>query len=149
MLAGGGPEEAALRERLGDAGDVPRLAEGDALAAAYASADLFMFCSQTDTYGQVLLEAQASGLPVVAVAAGGPAELVAHGRSGLLCSARPGRARRSPWPGSRAPRPRAGGSPAAACGRSRRAPGRRRSAASRRAGSSRSPASAPPRARAA
>ena len=90
VLAGGGPEEAVLRERLGDAGTFLGWLEGDALAAAYASADLFMFCSQTDTYGQVLLEAQASGLPVVAVAAGGPAELVAHGRSGLLCSPDPG-----------------------------------------------------------
>jgi len=90
VLAGGGPEEAVLRERLGDAGTFLGWLEGDALAAAYASADLFMFCSQTDTYGQVLLEAQASGLPVVAVATGGPAELVAHGRSGLLCSNDPG-----------------------------------------------------------
>jgi glycosyltransferase involved in cell wall biosynthesis/predicted metal-dependent phosphoesterase TrpH len=89
VLAGGGPEEAALRDRLGDAGTFLGWLEGDALAAAYASADLFLFCSQTDTYGQVLLEAQASGLPVVAVAAGGPAELVAHGRSGLLCSPDP------------------------------------------------------------
>jgi glycosyltransferase involved in cell wall biosynthesis/predicted metal-dependent phosphoesterase TrpH len=89
VLAGGGPEEATLRERLGDAGTFLGWLEGDALAAAYASADLFLFCSQTDTYGQVLLEAQASGLPIVAVAAGGPAELVAHGRSGLLCSPDP------------------------------------------------------------
>jgi glycosyltransferase involved in cell wall biosynthesis len=89
VLAGGGPEEATLRERLGDAATFLGWLEGDALAAAYASADLFLFCSQTDTYGQVLLEAQASGLPVVAVAAGGPAELVAHGRSGLLCSPDP------------------------------------------------------------
>jgi glycosyltransferase involved in cell wall biosynthesis/predicted metal-dependent phosphoesterase TrpH len=90
VLAGGGPEEAVLRERLGDTATFLGWLEGDALAAAYASADLFLFCSQTDTYGQVLLEAQASGLPVVAVAAGGPAELVAHGRSGLLCSPDPG-----------------------------------------------------------
>ena len=89
VLAGGGPEEAKLRERLGATGTFLGWLEGDALAAAYASADLFLFCSQTDTYGQVLLEAQASGLPVVAVAAGGPAELVAHGRSGLLCSPDP------------------------------------------------------------
>ena len=89
MLAGGGPEEAGLRERLGDSATFLGWLEGDALAAAYASADLFLFCSQTDTYGQVLLEAQASGLPIVAVAAGGPAELVAHGRSGLLCSPDP------------------------------------------------------------
>ena len=89
VLAGGGPEDATLRERLGDAGTFLGWLEGDALAAAYASSDLFLFCSQTDTYGQVLLEAQASGLPIVAVAAGGPAELVAHGRSGLLCSPDP------------------------------------------------------------
>jgi glycosyltransferase involved in cell wall biosynthesis len=89
VIAGGGPEEGAMRERLGDAVTFLGWLEGDALAAAYASADLFLFCSRTDTYGQVLLEAQASGLPVVAVAAGGPAELVAHGRSGLLCTAEP------------------------------------------------------------
>ena len=40
---------------------------GADLAAAYASADAFLFASQTDTFGQVILEAQASGLPVVAV----------------------------------------------------------------------------------
>ena len=44
-----------------------------------------LFCSQTDTFGQVLLEAQASGLPVVAVGVGGPAELIDSGRSGVLC----------------------------------------------------------------
>ena len=43
----------------------------------------------TDTFGQVVLEAQASGLPVVAVAAGGPAELIEDGRSGVLCPAEP------------------------------------------------------------
>ena len=62
--------------------------EGDALARAYADADLFLFCSQTDTFGQVVLEAQASGLPVVAVAAGGPSELIASGRTGILCPPR-------------------------------------------------------------
>jgi glycosyltransferase involved in cell wall biosynthesis len=40
------------------------------------------------TFGKVILEAQASGLPVVAVAAGGPAELVTDGRSGVLCPPR-------------------------------------------------------------
>jgi glycosyltransferase involved in cell wall biosynthesis/predicted metal-dependent phosphoesterase TrpH len=85
VIAGGGPEEPVLRERLGDRATFLGRLDGEALATAYASADLFLFCSQTDTYGQVLLEAQASGLPVVAVAAGGPAELVRHGRSGLLC----------------------------------------------------------------
>ena len=85
LLAGGGPEEARLRERLGDAATFLGWLEGDELAATYASADLLLFCSETDTFGQVLLEAQASGLPVVAVRAGGPVELVETGRSGLLC----------------------------------------------------------------
>ena len=59
--------------------------EGEELARAYADADLFLFCSQTDTFGQVVIEAQASGLPIVAVAVGGPAELIASGRTGVLC----------------------------------------------------------------
>jgi glycosyltransferase involved in cell wall biosynthesis len=89
MLAGGGPEEDALRARLGSAATFLGWLEGAELARAYADADLFLFCSQTDTFGQVVLEAQASGLPVVAVDAGGPAELIASGRSGLLCPPRP------------------------------------------------------------
>ncbi|HEY4276888.1 MAG TPA: glycosyltransferase [Conexibacter sp.] len=83
-LAGGGPEQAALRERLGDAALFLGWLDGDALARAYADADLFLFASETDTFGQVILEAQASGLPVLAVDAGGPRELVEHGRSGWL-----------------------------------------------------------------
>jgi glycosyltransferase involved in cell wall biosynthesis len=50
---------------------------------------VFLFCSRTDTFGQVILEAQASGLPVVAVDAGGPASLIDDGRSGRLCPADP------------------------------------------------------------
>ncbi|MGZ8647932.1 MAG: glycosyltransferase, partial [Solirubrobacteraceae bacterium] len=88
LLAGGGPEEVALRERLGRAATFLGWLEGGELATAYASADVFLFCSQTDTFGQVVLEAQASGLPVVAIAAGGPAELVEDGRSGVLCPPR-------------------------------------------------------------
>ena len=85
VLAGGGPEEARLRARLGDAATFLGWLSGDDLAVAYASADMLLFCSQTDTFGQVIVEAQASGLPVVAVGAGGPLELVDSGRSGLLC----------------------------------------------------------------
>jgi glycosyltransferase involved in cell wall biosynthesis/predicted metal-dependent phosphoesterase TrpH len=85
LLAGGGPEESRLRERLGEAATFLGWLDGEDLAVAYASADLMLFCSQTDTFGQVLLEAQASGLPVVAVRAGGPAELIESGRSGVLC----------------------------------------------------------------
>jgi glycosyltransferase involved in cell wall biosynthesis/predicted metal-dependent phosphoesterase TrpH len=84
VLAGRGPEEDALRHRLGSAATFLGWVEGDRLAQVYASADLFMFASTTDTFGQVILEAQASGLPVLAVDAGGPAELIEDGRSGCL-----------------------------------------------------------------
>jgi glycosyltransferase involved in cell wall biosynthesis/predicted metal-dependent phosphoesterase TrpH len=86
-LAGGGPEEDVLRERLGDHATFLGWLEGDALADAYASADIFLFASRTDTFGQVLLEAQASGLPVVAVGEGGPTSIVTDGASGRLCPA--------------------------------------------------------------
>jgi glycosyltransferase involved in cell wall biosynthesis/predicted metal-dependent phosphoesterase TrpH len=84
VLAGGGPEEGALRDRLGAQASFLGWLEGEALALVYASADIFLFASRTDTLGQVILEAQASGLPVVAVAEGGPADLIDDGRSGML-----------------------------------------------------------------
>ena len=84
VLAGGGPEEGLLRERLGERATFLGWLEGDALARAYASADAFLFASSTETFGQVVLEAQASGLPVVAVDRGGPSSLIQHGETGLL-----------------------------------------------------------------
>ena len=83
-LAGGGPEEELLRARLGEHATLLGWLSGDALARAYASADVFLFASSTETFGQVVLEAQASGLPVVAVDRGGPACLIEHGETGLL-----------------------------------------------------------------
>ncbi len=85
LLAGGGPEEGELRERLGEHATFLGWLEGEELARAYASADIFLFCSTTDTYGQVVLEAGASGVPVVAVAEGGPASLVENRHTGMLC----------------------------------------------------------------
>lgn len=87
LLAGGGPEEQPLRRRLGSAATFLGWQQGADLASTFASADLFLLCSQTDTFGQVVVEAQASGLPVVAVAAGGPRELIDDGRSGCLVPA--------------------------------------------------------------
>ncbi len=85
LLAGGGPEEEMLRERLGEQATFLGWLEGEELARAYASADVFLFCSRTDTFGQVLVEAGASGLPVVAVDEGGPSSIVADGETGRLC----------------------------------------------------------------
>jgi len=85
VLAGGGPEQERLAARLGSNATFLGWIDDEEYARAYASADIFLFASRTDTFGQVLLEAQASGLPVVAVAEGGPLELVADGRTGRLC----------------------------------------------------------------
>ena len=71
--------------RLGEHATFLGWLEGEALARAYASADFFLFASRTDTFGQVLLEAQASGLPVVGVAEGGPCSIVEDGVTGRLC----------------------------------------------------------------
>ncbi|WP_339850475.1 glycosyltransferase family 1 protein [Paenibacillus sp. FSL W7-1088] len=57
---------------------------GEELAAMYASADLFVFPSSTETFGNVVLEAMASGLPVLAANGGGVKDLVTHHRSGVL-----------------------------------------------------------------
>jgi glycosyltransferase involved in cell wall biosynthesis/predicted metal-dependent phosphoesterase TrpH len=90
VLAGGGPEEEHLRERVGEHATFLGWLHGAELAKTYASADLFLFPSATDTFGQVILEAQASGLPVLAVAAGGPLTLIEDGVTGLLREADPG-----------------------------------------------------------
>ncbi len=86
LLAGGGPEQEHLRDRVGGAATFLGWLEGVELARAYASADIFLFPSRTDTFGQVILEAQASGLAVVAIAEGGPRSLIEHRVSGLLCA---------------------------------------------------------------
>ncbi|GFG04046.1 GDP-mannose-dependent alpha-mannosyltransferase [Aspergillus lentulus] len=57
---------------------------GEPLARAYASADLFLHCSITETFGLVVLEAMASGLPVIARNQGGPSDIVRHQETGYL-----------------------------------------------------------------
>jgi glycosyltransferase involved in cell wall biosynthesis len=89
LLAGGGPEEGWLRERLGHDATFLGWLDREQLAVAYASADIFLFPSRTDTYGQVVAEAQASGLPVVAVGEGGPVALIRDRRTGWLCDPEP------------------------------------------------------------
>ncbi len=85
-LIGDGPYLKALSEMMPDAVFTGYLS-GEALATAYASADLFLFPSTTDTFGNVIIEALASGLPVIVSDVGGPKELVTHGVNGLVTKA--------------------------------------------------------------
>ena len=108
------PSRSACASALGDAATFLGWLEGEELARAYASADVFLFPSRTDTFGQVILEAQASGLPVVAVAEGGPLSLIEDRVSGLLCAPRRRGAGGAPCSSSRTRRCCAGASPARA-----------------------------------
>lgn len=62
---------------------------GDALADAYASADAFFFTGVSETFGQVVQEALASGLPAVIINQGGITDLVEHGVNGFICTDNP------------------------------------------------------------
>ncbi|HXI20926.1 MAG TPA: glycosyltransferase family 1 protein, partial [Gemmatimonadales bacterium] len=79
VLAGQGPLEEGLRRRPIPGVHLAGLLSGQELSEAYASADLFVFPSPTETFGNSLLEAMASGLPSLAVAAGGVLEFARHG----------------------------------------------------------------------
>lgn len=83
-IAGDGPARAELEAAAPPGVTFLGEVTGEPLSELYASADIFCFPSTTDTFGQVLIEAGASGLPVVAAAAGGGAELVRHDENGLL-----------------------------------------------------------------
>lgn len=83
-LVGRGPLEEPIRRRELPGVHVPGLLQGEALSAAYSSADIFTFPSPTETFGNSLLEAMASGLPSLVAAAGGVLEFAAHGRNAWL-----------------------------------------------------------------
>ncbi len=83
FIVGHGPYSEAFAKSLPEAIFTGYLT-GDELAIAYASADIFVFPSTTDTFGNVILEAQACGVPVVVSDSGGPKELVEDKTNGLI-----------------------------------------------------------------
>ncbi len=88
-LVGDGPARADIQQALaGKRVIFTGYLKGEALSRAYASADLFAFPSVTETFGQVVMEAMASGLPVVGYDAEGVRDSVSNGETGILAPAR-------------------------------------------------------------
>jgi hypothetical protein len=85
LLVGDGPMRAALHARCPQAVFAGHRGSDD-LAAHYASADVFLFPSLTETFGNVTTEAMASGLPVVAFDSAAAGQLIEPGRNGLLAA---------------------------------------------------------------
>lgn len=83
LIVGHGAEERWLRRNLPRA-EFTGVLRGEALAAAYANMDLFVFPSHTDTFGNVILEALASGVPAIVTPDGGPASIVREGVTGRI-----------------------------------------------------------------
>jgi glycosyltransferase involved in cell wall biosynthesis len=85
VLVGDGPARDQLEARYRSTGVLfTGFLEGEALATAFASADLFVFPSTTDTFGNVVLEAQASGLPAIVSHLGGPREIIQPDVTGVV-----------------------------------------------------------------
>jgi len=83
VVVGDGPMLAELRRRHPDVHFLGKR-EGVELARLYASADVFVFPSRTDTFGLVLLEALASGVPVAAYPVPGPLDVIGDSGAGVL-----------------------------------------------------------------
>jgi glycosyltransferase involved in cell wall biosynthesis len=83
LIIGDGPSSRALQARYQQAHFIGTQL-GDALAAHYASADVLVFPSRTDTFGMVLFEALACGLPVAALPVSGPLDVIGTSGAGVL-----------------------------------------------------------------
>jgi glycosyltransferase involved in cell wall biosynthesis len=82
-VAGGGPMEGSLKRRYRDVRWIGVLSQHE-LASIYSKADVFVFPSRTDTFGLVMLEAMACGLPVAAFPVAGPNDVVGSSGAGVL-----------------------------------------------------------------
>jgi phosphatidylinositol alpha 1,6-mannosyltransferase len=85
-IVGQGAEEAWLKANMQQA-DFEGVLHGEELARAYANMDAFVFPSHTDTFGNVVLEALASGVPAIVTDRGGPQFVVKHGETGFVTQA--------------------------------------------------------------
>ena len=84
IVVGDGPYLAEMQEKLDSTSCFfTGYLKGDDLATVYASCDIFIYPSTTDSYGRAVLEAQASGLPVIVTDRGGPQENIVAGKTGL------------------------------------------------------------------
>ncbi|MDK8642707.1 glycosyltransferase family 4 protein [Niallia taxi] len=90
LLAGDGPSLPEWKRKAADWNNVTLTGylKGEELSEAYASADLFVFPSTTETFGNVVLESLASGTPAIVSNSGGVKELVADGITGRICTAK-------------------------------------------------------------
>jgi glycosyltransferase involved in cell wall biosynthesis len=84
IVAGDGVAKEVLEEKMPDAYMLGKI-DHEKLAILYASADVFLFPSVSETYGNVVVEAMASGCPCVIAKGGGSQSLVRHGETGFLC----------------------------------------------------------------
>jgi glycosyltransferase involved in cell wall biosynthesis len=84
LWVGDGPARSTLERRTGSYAHFAGYRHGEDLADHYAACDIFAFTSLTETFGNVVLEAMSSGLPVVALRAGGVADNVQSGTTGIL-----------------------------------------------------------------
>jgi glycosyltransferase involved in cell wall biosynthesis len=86
VLAGDGPIKEELKQRMPDA-IFPGYLTGKDLSVTYASSDLLLFPSTTEAFGNVVLEALASGIPAVVSNTGGCREIIANSNGGLIAEA--------------------------------------------------------------
>lgn len=88
LLVGDGPLRSLLERRAQPDVIFAGYRQGEDLARCYAAGDFFVFPSLTDTFGNVMLEAMASGLPVIGFDVAGPRDVIRHGQTGLIVEER-------------------------------------------------------------